>query len=249
MVGQTKYTFLSSLVITIIVFVIGLVIGFAIESNRIDRTELALLNSEISLLDEQIRGRNIDVFNVSCELAVVNTFEFADRIYEEALLLEKYDASSKFTDELEIVHKKYDLLRTLLWAHSIETKTECPSYQYHNVVYLFDYASEDFDQKARQAAFSRLLADIKGDYGRSVLLIPIASNLDLESVELIKEKYGVVEAPAIIIDEEKVITEDVTFSELEDIIFEQNNFERYESVLYEVVSSEGAGKIMLNVNK
>lgn len=248
MVESIKSTFLSTLIITVIIFVIGLVIGFAIEGSRVDRTELALLNSEINLLDEQVRSRNIGAFNLSCGARVQSTFDFADRIYEEARTLERYDASSKFTEELRIIHKKYDLLRTLLWTHSIEIRDEC-STSYHTVVYLFDYASEDFDQKARQAAFSRVLEDLKEDYGRSILLVPIAANLELESVDMIKERFGVAKGPAIIIDEEKVITEDVTLTELEDIIFEQNNYEVYEGVLYEVASSGGGEKIMLNVNK
>ncbi|MBU0907230.1 MAG: hypothetical protein KKE05_03680, partial [Nanoarchaeota archaeon] len=209
---------------------------------------LALMNSEISLLDEQIRSLNIETFNVSCDLAVESTFSFADRIYQEAQLLEKYDSSSKFTDELKIVHRRYDLLRTLLWAHSIETKNKCPQ-QYHTVVYLFDYASEDFDKKARQAAISRLLTDIKGEYGNSILLIPIAANLELESINLIKERYSLTEAPAIIIDEHKVVTKDITFTELRDIIFEQNNYEQLEGVIYREYLSSKPEKIILNTNK
>jgi hypothetical protein len=247
-VTQNKTVFVQSLIVTIIVFLIGLAIGFVIESNRIDKTQLALINSEISLLDEQIRNLNIETFNVSCDLAVSSTFEFADRIYAEAQLLEKYDSSSKFTDELKIIHKRYDLLRTLLWTHSIEIKEKCPQ-QFHTVVYLFDYGTEEINQQAKQTAISRMLVDIKEAYGNSVLLIPIASNLNLESINLIKSKYGISETPAIIIDENKVITQDVTLAELEDIIFEQNDYENLEGRAYESINLNLEEKIILNTNK
>lgn len=248
MVTQSKRVFLQSFLVTIIIFAVGLVLGFAIESNRIDETQLALLNSEISLLDEQIRNQNIKVFNVSCEAATTSMFNFADRIYEEARTLEQYDASSKFTEELEIVHKKYDLLRTMLWTHSIEMSERCPK-QYHTVVYLFDYASEDIDLKARQGAVSRVLTDLKEKFGASILLIPIATNLDLESVEMIKTKYGISETPAIIVDETKIITEQITLSELEDIVFEKNNYQRLSGHIYEEADFSDQEKIMLKVNK
>jgi hypothetical protein len=248
MVTQSKTVFIQSLVVTIIVFLIGLTIGFVVESNRVDKTQIALINSEINLLDEQIRSQNIETFNISCDLAVANTFEFADRIYKEAQLLEKYDSSSKFTDELRIIHKRYDLLRTLLWMHSIEIKEKCPQH-FHTVVYLFDYASEDIDQKAKQAAISRMLVDLKEAQGQSILLIPIASNLNLESIEIIKQKYGISKAPAVIIDENKVIKQDITLSELEDIIFEQNDFQRLSGIAYEEISLDKQKKIILNTNK
>ncbi len=248
MVTQNKNVFIQSLAVTIIIFLTGLVIGFAIESNRVDRAQLALTNAEMSLLDEQIRNLNIGAFNISCDLAIESTFKFADRTYEEARLLEKYDSSNKFTSELLTAHKRYDLLRTLLWAHTIEINRKCAS-QFHTVVYLFDYGTEDIDQRARQAAISRMLSDLKMRHGGSILLIPIASNLELESIELIKSKYGISRAPAIIIDERKVVTKDVTLSEMEDIIFEQNNFHALAGSVYNIVDLSRQEKIILNTNK
>lgn len=248
MVTQSKTVFIQTLVVTIIVFLIGLTIGYVVESNRLDATQLASINSEISLLDEQIRNANIGAFNVSCDLALGSTFQFADRIYTDAQQLERYDASSKFTDDLKIIHKRYDLLRALLWTHSIEIEKKCPR-QFHTVVYLYDYASEDIDKKAKQAALSRMLVDLKNVEGNSVLLIPIASNLGLESIELIKSRYDISDTPAIIIDETKLIKGEITLSEMKDIIYEENNYERLEGKVYEKVDLNQPEKIVLNPNK
>lgn len=224
MVTQSKTVFIQSLVVTIIIFLIGIAIGFWIESNRVDKTQLALLNSEISLLDEQVREINIKSFGISCSSAIESEFAFADRIYSEARLLEDYDSSNKFTSELNIIHKKYDLLRALLWAQSIELKEKCPE-SFHTAVYLFDYKTDDINLKAKQLTMSRVLSDLKQKYGDSVLLIPIASNLELESINLIKLKYEISDAPAIIIDEQKIISSEITLAELESIIFEKNDYE------------------------
>ena len=66
----------------------------------------------------------------------------------------------------------------------------------------------------------KFLIDVKNKYGNRVLLIPIAANLDLESVNLAKEKYHVTKVPAIIIDERTVITTLPTLEEVENAIFE-----------------------------
>ncbi|MFH1803170.1 MAG: hypothetical protein ABH864_07025 [archaeon] len=249
MVEQNKNVFLQALIAALIVFAIGLILGFSLEANRVDKTELIILDSEINLLDEQIRSMNIEIFNVSCDLATKSTFEFADRVYDDALKLEKYDSSSKFTNELRTIHKKYDLLRVLLWTRAIEIKQDCHQ-DFHTVIYLFDYAVEDLDKKAYQASMSRLLVDLKEKYGSQILLIPIASNLDLESINLIKEKYGIIEAPILIIDEEKVTKRDITMEDLENTIFEKNDFEDLEGIAFERPNlADKPEKIMLNTNK
>ena len=216
---STKHAFWQALIFTIIIFWIGLLMGFFLENSRSDKVESNLLNSEINLLDQQIRDQGINQFNISCGDTKKSTFLFADKIYNEAVLLEEYDSKSKFSSTLKILHKRYDLLRMILWMESIQMKEKCNE-DYHTIVYLFNYADDDINIKAEQASISKLLLDIKNKYGNRVLLIPIAANLDLESVNLIKEKYNISKAPAIIIDEKTVIIELPTFDKLEKTIFE-----------------------------
>lgn len=96
---------------------------------------------------------------------------------------------------------------------------------------------------------SRLLADLKNKHGSGILLIPIAANLNLESVNLVLEKYEIKEIPAIIVDERKVVKDSVTFEELESIVFENNNYQELEGKLYEIVDLNKQKKIMLNANR
>jgi hypothetical protein len=65
----------------------------------------------------------------------------------------------------------------------------------------------------------RLLLDFKYNYPDQVLLIPIAANLDIESVNLVMKKYGIQECPALVIDETLVIKEAPTFDELKNTVF------------------------------
>ncbi len=214
---STKHAFWWALIFTILIFTIGIILGFVLENNRSDKVQLAMINSEINLLDQQVRTRTIGEFNINCEQSKSSAFTFADKIYEEASQLELFDSSAKFTSDLRTLHKRYDLLRIILWMEAISTKEECNNF--HTIVYLFEYAPEDTQKKAVQASTSRLLLDIKKAHENEILLIPIAGNLDIESVNLIKEKYGISEMPAIIVDEKTLISEKTTFEELENKIF------------------------------
>ena len=217
---NTKHAFWQALVFTIIVFGIGLILGFFLESYRADKVQFNLVDSEINILDDQLRIRIIEDFNIDCDVAVQSTFDFADKIYQEAIKLESYDSASKISDSFLILHRRYDLLRTLLWIESVELRETCGR-DFHTVVYLYDYATEDINIRSRQLFYSKLLLDLKNKYPDEILLIPIAVNTNLESVDLVVDKYGIEEFPSIILDESDVISGIITFDELEEIIVYQ----------------------------
>ncbi len=216
---SAKHAFWQALVFTIVIFLIGFLMGFVLENTRSNEVELALKISEINLLDEQVRVKGINQFNISCSSTKSNTLKFADKIYKEASQLELFDSSAKFTNDLKVLHKKYDLLRMILWMEGIDLKKNCGE-NIHTVIYIFDYASPDINKKALQASISKVLVDLKNKHGDKILLIPIAGNLNLESVNLVMEKYGLENAPAIIIDENIVIRGETSLEELEKNIFE-----------------------------
>ena len=216
---NSKHAFWQALIFAIVIFGIGLILGFFLESYRADQVQYNLVNSEVSLLDEQVRERLINDLNFDCELAKQSTFDFADNIYDEALKLESYDSASKFnSDSFLVLHRRYDLLRTLLWSQSIELKETCEE-DFHTVVYLYNYRPEDIDTNSKQIFFSRLLLDLKLKYPDEIILIPIAVNNDLASVDLIVQSYELVDFPTVIIDEEKIVQDIITLEELENIVF------------------------------
>lgn len=218
---NSKHVFWHAFIFAIVVFAIGVFFGFFLEGTRITKVEDALTHSETALLDEQLRNRVVEHFDVGCDIARNSTFSFADAIYNEALTLEKYDSSSKFRDELKFIHKRYDLLRMMLWLESIQLRKNCKN-DFHTVIYLFAYDSDDLAVRARQGAISRVLVDLKEKYGGQILLIPIAANLNLEAVYLVAESYNITSLPAIIIDESKVIRDLVPFEDIETVVFKSN---------------------------
>lgn len=217
-----KHAFWQALIFTIVVFLFGMLLGFVLERGRAQEIEINLANSELNLLDEQLRNQIIENLNLSCDLAIESTFGFADKIYGEALKLEKYDSASKFTNDLKIIHRRYDLLRTLLWVESIKLKDRCGD-GFHTVVYFYEYETQDVGVRSQQIFFSRLLGDIKGGNPEEILLIPIAANLDLESVNIALENYDLTELPVVLIDEERIIDDIITLEDARNIVFDANN--------------------------
>lgn len=217
---NSKHAFWQAFLVTIFVFIAGLVLGFYIELSNVNKSDLLIRSYETDFLDQQIKLDTLsDEINFNCENAKKNIFNFADQIYLDASKFEEDDAQSKLTNnQRDILHRRYDLLRLKLWRESLKLRNKCNE-SFHTVLYLFDYSSPDVDIKSQQRVLSLVLLDVKYEYPEEILLLPVAANLNLGSVDMVKEEYNISKSPSIIIDNSLVIDSLITSEELEKMIF------------------------------
>ena len=200
MVISNKHVFWQALLSAALIFGVGLLIGLWIENYRSQSVENTLLYSEINLLDAELLGEVGGIFSLDCESSRENVMLLADKVYNEARKLEKYDDSSQLTDVLEVLHRRYDLLRVVLWKESVSLRERCGD-DFHTVVYIYQYKEPTIRLKSEQVTFSKFLEEQKEKYGNEIILIPIAGDLDLESVNAIKRNFNISSYPVVIADE------------------------------------------------
>lgn len=198
-----NHVFWEALILAVVLFSLGIMLGFFIESNRTDKIANQYLASEINMLDAQIQTELIRQDGLDCGLVISKNIEFGNRIYEDAKLLEKYEESAKLSKSLLDQQRRYSVLRTLFWMNSIEIKNKCEE-SFHTVVYLYDYKTEDLVLESKQKFYSKYLLELKAKYGDKIMLIPIARNMDLSSLDLLVSKYNLT-TTSIIVDEKLVV--------------------------------------------
>jgi hypothetical protein len=198
-----RHVFWEALVIAVFIFGAGVLLGVFLENSRIGEISDLYLQSEINLLDVKVQTEILDMEDLNCPQAIKKNLEFGDKVFEDAKLLQRYEDANRITSSIIEQHKKYDLLRVLFWINSIKIKEKC-SGDYHTVVYLYDYNPEDLKEASKQAIFSRLLEEIKEDKGDEVVLIPIARNLNLASLDILASNFDVNQT-SIILDEDLVV--------------------------------------------
>tara|TARA_Y100000310_G_C20639540_1_gene793102 strand:- start:630 stop:1283 length:654 start_codon:yes stop_codon:yes gene_type:complete len=208
-----KNAFWQALVITIIIFGIGVLFGVILENMRTSQISDLYQQSELELLDIKLQSEIYSLGDFDCQKAVEENLNFANKIFEEARTLDKYESASRLTDKLKIHHKRYDLLRTNLLLNSIKIKEKCTN-GYYEVVYFYQYNEASFETKAKQAVFSKLLVQLKEEKGYEILLIPIAGDNDISAVNLLLDEYNINELPTILINRKDKITEVQTAEEL-----------------------------------
>ncbi|MCX6746953.1 MAG: hypothetical protein NTU63_02340 [Candidatus Pacearchaeota archaeon] len=196
--------FLETLIITLSILVIGFSIGFYVESLRIQETLNYYKNFEIEALDLKLQNYYYQIMDeTSCDKAIKQNFIFADEIYKTGLIIEQYEEANQISDQILTEKKRYVLLKTELWLNSILLKKKCNN-PFHTVAYLY---SQNYNQAkgAEQGAISDILKKIKEEQGNKIVLLPIAGDLGIDSVNLQKEIYGITYLPSIIIDEKIVL--------------------------------------------
>lgn len=209
-----KRVFWEALLLTVVVFLFGLLIGIFYESTKSSDMNEYYVNSELSLMDIFALNSLLSLNSPDCNTLTSSNLEFADKIYKEAIILEKYESAGKVTDDMEVVHKRYDILRTFLWINTIKTSEKCER-DYSNVIYLYEYFSKDLTQKAKQNVWSKILSDLKQEEGGNILLIPIAADGNITSLDALVSKFNITAYPVVIINEKYVITELNSIDELQ----------------------------------
>jgi len=204
MLKSKKHVFWEALIITIVIFLAGLFLGMLIETSNSNKISNIYLQSEINLGDATATARLIESKNLDCETLKQNNIKLADKIYEEAKLLELYEDSAKQTEGMKLLHKKYDLLRAVLWTSNQETLTKCENYNL--IAYLYDYETEDTNKKATQNVWSKILLEVKNQ-NNDILLLPMAGNQNLTTIEYLIEEYQIKQLPALVINNEQIIYE------------------------------------------
>jgi len=202
MLKSKKHVFWEALIITIVIFLAGIFLGMLIETGNSNKINNLYLQSEISLTDAMAGLKLTEVSDLDCEALKTNNINFANQVYEEAKLLEKYETSGKLTEGMKLLHKKYDLLRTILWINNEESLTRCDNYNL--IVYLYEYETEQLNKKATQKVWSKILLDTKQERD-DILLIPIAADQNLTSLNILIDKYKIKQFPSIIINNNQTI--------------------------------------------
>jgi hypothetical protein len=218
MVKENPKTFLWwALFLTITLFGSGVILGIFLESSREQTISQNYKETEAFWQDVRLQSYFYQMMNSDvCEQAISENLNFADRIYQEGLLLQRYETGNEITGTLLLDKKRYVLLKTEFWLNSILLNKKCSNMSIPTVVYFYSQYPESISKKAEQAAVSSLLFDLKQKYGNNVLLIPLAEDLNITVVDIIKDKYNLTEFPTVLINEKTTFTGVPKLEELED---------------------------------
>jgi hypothetical protein len=213
-----KKVLLKTLVLTVLIFTIGLFAGILLDNIRLEgvktrMTEIDNLWNDARLLQSFIQRISDDNSTSYCEFLLEENLKAGDKIYKEGSLVEEYEKTNRFTPTLVLEKERYALLDLQFWLNSIDLKRICNA-NYSTVIYFYSQYNRTVEQNFQD----RVLWELKQKCGPQIIYITFPADMDITTIEVIKNVYNITTVPSVLINESLVLYSPVTLRDLENFV-------------------------------
>ncbi|RMF55529.1 hypothetical protein D6745_02005 [Candidatus Woesearchaeota archaeon] len=197
-----KKRYFLAFVLTVAVFLFGLLLGLVIEGKRVAYIEDKTKAQNLEFSSLQLQYQYIDQLSreENCE-AVTKTFnEYIKTLEEARIRLENYkeDATLR-SQEFDLLWRDYTIAQLRYWLLAKRTKEICDE-DYVTVLYFYSTKKEcpDCEEQAFVLTyFKKLLKD-------KILIFALDSNFEQEPmISILKKTFEVSTYPTIVVQDEK----------------------------------------------
>ncbi|MFH1592482.1 MAG: thioredoxin family protein [Candidatus Woesearchaeota archaeon] len=196
---KSRYVF--ALVLTILIFSLGVLIGTALTNSRVSFTQDLTEQQRLEYDSLQLQYLYLTEFlaDENCP-AVMNTLDQNLKNLDTIRVkLENYLEKDDET-KLRAVKREYILSELRYWFLSRSAKKICGENDVVSVLYF--YSSEGCEQCANQGA---VLTSLKETFKSNLLIFSIDSLFEEEPmVSVLKDSFGITETPTLVVNDELI---------------------------------------------
>ena len=204
--------FFKSLIGLFIILLITFNLSFWVENTSYSKLRTSLESTYIDFNEQLILNEIIDSEGASvCNILPESNTNFIDSVYYYGNVIQTTEDTTLFFSDLENEKRNYSVLKLRIYLNAIKIKETCN--EDYDIVLHFFKDNENREERRNQPIVSAILLDAKKKCGKDLVLVPMAMDLGIPSIDFILEKYGITEDSSILINQEKVVT-DVTMEKL-----------------------------------
>ncbi len=190
-------------VITAIIFVLGLLLGFVIEGKRVSTVQNLFDEQRAEFASSQLQYSYVSSLNTqeSCPAIYSIFFNNLKNLDKTASRLEQYVKNSQINDEsFSVLKREYTIEQLRYWLLSKQTREVCND-DIVRVLYFFST-----DEECPQCNDQSFVLDyLKKSFGQSLLIFSIDATFDAEPmVSILKQQYNVSKYPTLLVEETKL---------------------------------------------
>ncbi len=205
--------YLMTFIITVIIFTSGIIFGVFLSKAKVTELQESVselekrrLDQELNLLlVESLPNKTCDIINYEVEKVIPELNELAGEVvfYEDT---KKFDE-----DKYQETKKSYMTSQIKYWLYLEKLKNSC-NVNVTNIIYF--YSNKDCDLCRNQGIVLSYMKDIRES---DLMVFSLDTDMELDSIDIIKKSYGVKELPSLIING-KLYSGFVGKDELENIL-------------------------------
>lgn len=197
----SKGAYAIALIITVVVFSLGFLLGEVVQTERARLLEDLHLRYSVEyasgIISYEYLEENMD--DVSCEILYESYKTSLDHLAKTQFRLETYVQQQSESERLTLIRREYFLteIKYLLLAQKI--KERCDS---DFVVVMFFHADEAECSNCDRQAF--VLNYLKDKYGGKVLIFSFALNdIEEQAITILRQIHEIEQTPTVLIGEER----------------------------------------------
>jgi len=193
---ERKKILLRSLLLTILIFAVGILLNHVFDTFRISIIEDVMMGHEIDSEAYKAEGFFTETFGgEKCEIMVSRIADLKTEIRKVGEDLGSYSRFSFFRKkDYDYLKRKYFLLELRFLALIEKLNKECDN-PYLPIIFFYEI---DQDASERQGF---ILQDLSKDYEQQLIVLTLDKDYkDEPLVKLLADSYNVTEAPTLIID-------------------------------------------------
>lgn len=194
---KSRYVF--ALILTILIFSLGVLIGNALTSSRIDFTSSLVEEQRLEYDSLQLQYIYLSEFlkEENCPAAMLTLDQNLRNLEIVRGKLENYLEKDDQSD-LKVVKREYTLSELRYWFLSRQAKKICGEGDVVSMLYF--YSSRDCDKCENQGV---ILTSLKEEFGSNLLIFSIDSLFEEEPmVKILMDSFGIEDTPALVINDE-----------------------------------------------
>ena len=194
-----KNIFLTSLLLTILIFIAGILLNYGMDFVRINVISDVMISHELSTESYVMEQEFINMFGgARCDVMNKRIASLKEEIRQVGADLGSYSRFSFFKKkDFDYLKRKYFLLELEFLNHIQKLNTECGQ----SFVPILFFYEIDQDDSERQGF---ILQEVSKNFQDSVVVITLDKDYEDEPlVGLLASRYNVTKAPAIIINDFK----------------------------------------------
>jgi len=193
--------YLSAGVITVVIFVMGVLAGLVIEGERVEYLQRQDEVQNVNFESIQLQYTYLSSLkeNESCPVLANTLNRYIKKTDEMRTRIERYsDKSNIKRDEFSLLKRKYIISQINYWYLARRTKKLCNE-DYVTVLFFYDKK----DSVSRNQGF--ILDYFKKMFGERMLIFALDSKYQEEPmIEMLKKSYEVTDEPTIIVGDQKL---------------------------------------------
>jgi thiol-disulfide isomerase/thioredoxin len=190
--------YLVSGIITLIILFAGIFFGLFIGKEKVDVIQSGIDDLRIRQDDATLSFSLMSTFgNKSCDII---QHELSDTMVAASDLGKKitdYEKEKIKDSVYQSTKEDYTLIQIRYWSYLERLKKECNTTDFITILYFYSTDCQDCNKQG-------LIYDyLKGEYPQNVMIFALDSNVDLNTLKILKEVYGVERIPTSVINDEK----------------------------------------------